>query len=111
MNSHLTRIIAAACITLATSGQLNTVHAADKQPRMDKAIELLEKAKSDSKPIPLLQKAKEHVENATANKGGRRIAAIKAIDQAIEASTKGGKAEAKINHAIELLQEGKEKAR
>jgi hypothetical protein len=80
MKNHLPRIIAIACITLAAFGSPSAARAADNQPRMDKAIELLEKAKRDSKPVTLLEKAKEHVENASANKGGRRVAAMKAIN-------------------------------
>lgn len=109
MTYYAARMLAAICITLGTFLPLNPACA--DQPRMQKAIELLEQAKTDAKPIPLLEKAKEHVENATPNKGGARPAAVNAIDEAIEAAKNGGKATKKINRAIELVQTGIERAK
>lgn len=110
MNHKIIQTLIIASLTLGVFCLLTPMSAAEKQPRMDKAISLLEEAKTDKKPVRLLEKAKEHVENAPANKGGRRIAAIKAIDEAIAAANSGSDAGAKIAEAIELLQEGKEKA-
>lgn len=108
MIATLTRRLALLSITL---GLFGSAVGADVQPRMEKAIELLEKAKTDAKPVPLLEKAKEHVQNAPANKGGARPKAIKAIDAAIETANSGKSAVKKIDLAIEALKAGAEHAK
>jgi hypothetical protein len=110
MKHKLTQTLSVVCLTFAAFCLLSPACRAD-QPRMDKAIELLQEAKTVKNPVPLLEKAKTHVENATTNKGGRRVAAMRAIDEAIEAANKGARTGPKINKAIELLEEGKEIAR
>ena len=82
-----------------------------EQPHMESALELLQKAKTASEPIPLLEKAKNQVQTAKRNKGGRRPDAIEAIKDAIEIAKKGGNPEAKINHAIAMIHSGEDRAR
>lgn len=106
MNLKQIRTLLVACLTLATSCLLNQAHA--DQPRMNKAIELLEQAKTAKNPIELLEKAKTAVENATTGKGGRRFTAMNKIDKAIAAKKKGKNANPLIDEAIADLQEGKE---
>ena len=106
MNDKLTRTLLVACLTLAISCLLNQAHA--DQPRMDKAIELLQEAKTAKDPVAVLEKAKTHVENATTGKGGRRFTAMNKIDKAIAAKKKGKDPSKLIDEAIADLQEGKE---
>ena len=111
MKKYTTRIMLVACLAFGTLGVMNTASAAETQPRMEKAIELLNKAKDDPTPLPLLEKAKEHLQNAPANKGGDRVGAIKLINEAIDVAQKGGKPTVKINKAIQLIESGIEHAR
>ena len=107
MKQKLTRTVVVACLTLATFCLLNPAHAADKQPKMDKAIELLQEAKTAKNPAAVLEKAKKHVESTEpGERGGRRYAAINKIEKAIAAVNKGNDAGAIIDEAIALLQEG-----
>ncbi|MEA3208713.1 MAG: hypothetical protein QOE70_1770 [Chthoniobacter sp.] len=108
MNHCIFRIILAACIAFAAFASQSTVRA--EQPHMEKAIDLLQKAKTDSTPIPMLQKAKEQIKDARHNKGGRRGDAIEAINEAIEVSKKGGNPESKINQAIAMIHSGTDRA-
>lgn len=103
MKHYLTRIIAVTCITF---GILSPLSAADNQPRMEKAVELLQEAKKSPTPIGLLEKAKDHLQNATGNKGGRKVEAVKTINQAIKIAKQGGKPDKEINHAIALVKSG-----
>jgi hypothetical protein len=48
----------------------------------------------------------EHLQNATGNKGGSTVSAIKAIEQAIKAAQKGGNAQPRITQAITQVQAG-----
>ena len=81
------------------------------QPRMESAIDLLQAAKTSKAPIPLLQKAKEKIQKAAHNKGGRRPDAIEAIKEAIGVAKSGGNPEAKINHAIAMIHSGEDRAK
>lgn len=106
MNHKLTRTLLAACLALATFCLLNQAHA--EQPRMDKAIKLLEEAMTAKNAVAVLEKAKTAVENATTGKGGKRFNAMHKIDKAIAAKNKGKDAGALIDEAIAALHEGKE---
>jgi hypothetical protein len=106
MNRKPIRILFVTCLTLAAMCLI--VPAQADQPRMDKAIELLEQAKTAKNPVELLEKAKTAVENATTGKGGRRFSAVRKIDKAIAAKTKGKDANPLIDEAIADLKEGKE---
>lgn len=108
MNHKLTRILTIAFLTLVAFCLPNPARAAEV-PRMNKAIELLGEAKTSKDPVPLLEKAKTHVENTErGNKGGRRYSSINKIEKAIAAVKKGKDAGALIDEAIVLLEEGKE---
>jgi tetratricopeptide (TPR) repeat protein len=106
MNPKKIRTLLVAFISLVTPCLLDQARA--DQPRMDKAIELLEQAKTAKSPIELLEKAKTAVENATTGKGGRRFTAMNKIDKAIIAKKKGKDANPLIDEAIADLKEGKE---
>lgn len=106
MKNKLTRTLIVASLTLAFTCTPDQARA--EQPRMDKAIELLQEAKTAKDPVAVLEKAKTHVENATKGKGGRRVTAINKIDKAIAAKKKGKDVGALIDAAIADLQEGKE---
>ncbi len=103
MKHHLTRIIAAVCIALGT---LSSLSAAENQPRMEKAVELLQEAKKSPAPIGLLEKAKDHLQNATGNKGGNKVEAVKTINQAIKIAKQGGKPDKEISRAIAMVKSG-----
>ncbi len=106
MNHKLIQTLFITCLTLATFCLLNPAHAAEA-PRMNKAIELLEEAKTASNKVAVLEKAKAHVENTEhGNKGGRRYSSINKIEKAIAAVNKGNDATALIDEAIALLGEG-----
>lgn len=101
MNHYATRLITLLSITLALLGTLNAV-----EPRMEKSIQLLQQAQTAPNPVPLLEKAQEHLQNATGNKGGFKVSAVKTIKQAIKTSQKGGDAKAQITLAITQIQAG-----
>jgi len=101
MKYLLTRIITALCLL---AGALSTLNAAE--PRMEKAIQLLQQAQASPNPVPLLEKAQEHLQNATGNKGGQKVQAIKTIKQAIKTAQKGGNVRAQIGQAIAQVQGG-----
>lgn len=101
MNHYATRLITLLSITLALLGTLNAV-----EPRMEKSIQLLQQAQTAPNPVPLLEKAQEHLQNATGNKGGFKVSAVKTIKQAIRTSQKGGDAKAQITLAITQIQAG-----
>ena len=82
-----------------------------QQPKMEKAIELLQQARTAANPIPLLKAAREHVKAARHNKGGRRPDAIETINEAIAAAEKGEKPEGKITKAIAQIRSGEDRAR
>lgn len=105
MNQKLALTLTAACLTLGTFCLPTPVHA--EQPVMQKAIELLEQAKTAANPAAVLGKAKAHVERTNpGDRGGRRFAALNKIDKAIAAVNKGNDAGALIDEAIVALQEG-----
>lgn len=107
MNYKLTRTLFVACAAIATFCLLNPVHA--EQPKMNKAIELLQGAKTAKNPAVELEKAKKHVESTEpGGRDGRRFTAINKIDKAIAAVNKGKDAGALIDEAIVALQEGVE---
>jgi hypothetical protein len=81
------------------------------QPRMEAALDALQAAKTSKEPLPLLEKARNEVEHAKHNKGGRRPDAIKEIDEAIEQVKQGQSAEAKITHAIAMIHAGMDHGR
>ena len=93
--------LTAALAMLGTFSPLNAV-----EPRMEKAIQLLQQAQTAKNPVPLLEKAQEHLQNATGNKGGNRVEALKTIKQAIKAANKGGNVQAQIGQAITQAQAG-----
>jgi len=101
MNRHLTHILAIVCITLGTLSTLSAV-----EPKMEKAVQLLQQAQSAPNPVPLLEKAKAHLQNATGNKAGFKVAAVKTINQAIQTAQRGGNAQAQIGMAIAQVQTG-----
>lgn len=101
MNHYASRLITLLSITLALLGTLNA-----GEPRMEKSIQLLQQAQTAPNPVPLLEKAQEHLQNATGNKGGFKVSAIKTIKQAIKMSQKGGDAKAQISLAITQVQSG-----
>lgn len=101
MNHYPSRLITILTITLALLGTLNAV-----EPRMEKSIQLLQQAQTAPNPVPLLEKAQEHLQNATGNKGGFKVSAIKTIKQAIKTTQKGGDAKAQISLAITQVQSG-----
>ena len=107
MNHKLIQTLTIACLTLGAFCLLNPVHA--EQPKMNKAIELLQEAKTAKNPAAVLEKAKKHVESTEpGERGGRRYAAINKIEKAIVAVNKGNDAGAIIDEAIVALQEGVE---
>ncbi len=81
------------------------------QPKMDAALEALQRARTSKEPLPLLQKARNEVEHAKHNKGGRRPDAIKEIDDAIDLVKQGQSAEAKITYAIAMIRAGMDHGR
>jgi ABC-type branched-subunit amino acid transport system substrate-binding protein len=101
MNHHLTRILAIVAIVL---GMFSTLNAAE--PRMEKAIELLKQAQAASNPVPQLEKAMEHLQNATGNKAGFKVDAIKTIKEAIKKAKKGDNVRELIGKAIAQVQTG-----
>ena len=108
MNRNFISLVAAASVAISAFC-VQTPAIAD-QPKMDRAIELLQEAKKSDKPIPLLHQAYQSVKNAAKNKGGRRLDAMPAIQEAIEIAKNGGNPEAKINHAIAMIHSGKDRA-
>jgi len=107
MNQKSTRTLVLVCLALAASCLPNPVQAAENQPKMNKAIELLEEAKTAKNPSAVLEKAKNHVENIEpGDRGGRRYAAINKIEKAIAAVNRGDDSTALIDEAIVALQEG-----
>lgn len=101
MKHHLTRILVVASFLLAT---VSTLHAVE--PRMEKAIQLLQQAQASPNPVPLLEKAQEHLHNATGNKAGFKVQAIKTIKQAIKQSQRGNNVQGQISQAIAQIQAG-----
>jgi hypothetical protein len=70
----MTKTIAAFALALSLS--VPTAAFAEPQPHMKNALEHL-------------KKAKEQLEKATADKGGHRVKALEALNQAIEQTEKG----------------------
>jgi hypothetical protein len=101
MKHHLTRIITVVFISLGLCSALSAV-----EPRMEKAIQLLQQAQASPNPVPLLEKAQEHLQNATGNKGGNKVEAVKTIKQAIKTAQRGGNARAQIGQAIAQVRAG-----
>ncbi len=85
MNHFLTRTLTVFFLTLATFGMLRAA-----EPKMEKAIQILQQAQTSPKPIPLLEKAQTHLEGATGNKAGFKVNAVKTIKQAIATAQQGG---------------------
>lgn len=101
MNHPILRIFTVLCLTFGLCSHLSAV-----EPRMEKAIQLLQQAETAPDPVPLLEKARVHLENATGNKGGNKVAAVKTIKQAIKTAQKGGNAKPQIGQAIKQVQDG-----
>jgi hypothetical protein len=101
MNRHLTHILAVVCFTLGLCSTMNAV-----EPRMEKAIQLLQQAQASPNPVPLLEQAQQHLQNATGNKAGFKVNAIKTIKQAIKAAQRGSNVQAQIGQAIAQVQAG-----
>ena len=74
---------------------------------------LLQGAKVAENPLPLLKDAKKQLQQAARNKGGRRVEAIEAVDEAILLAQAGHKDQAvsKITHAIALVRSGMDRGR
>jgi len=92
---------------LASVGMLHAAAEA-RQPRMEKAIDLLQEAKISAVPLQYLQSAKTVLEHAAHNKGGFRIVALEIVDRAIDAARSGDnpKMIVKINAAIANIHSG-----
>jgi hypothetical protein len=73
------------------------------QPRMKEALALLEAARDSDKPKPLLEMAKTKLERGRGNKGGRRLDALEAVNDALDLVAKGKDPKAKITHAITMV--------
>lgn len=101
MKHHLTRILACICITLGLCSTLNAI-----EPRMEKAIQLLQQAQVSPNPVPLLEQAQQHLQNATGNKAGFKVDAVKTIKQAIKGAQRGNNVRAQIGQAIAQVQTG-----
>jgi len=80
--------------------------------QMDDAIAELELAKNTREHIKHLEEARRHLQIAEKNKAGERVAAIKEVDDAIDAARKSQyrRMEDYIASAIAHIQEGKRKA-
>ena len=83
------------------------------QPEMNGAIAQLEEAKHAAHPIEHLEKAKHDLQDASHNKHGERIEALKQVHEAIEAARqdKHKAMETHIDAAIRDIREGKHAAR
>ena len=82
-------------------------------PHMSAALELLQAAKKSDKPMPMLQAARKHLENAKKNKEGERVEALRDVKEAMAQAQVGDlkKMEQKINSAIANIHQGKDKAK
>ncbi|WP_146850548.1 hypothetical protein [Brevifollis gellanilyticus] len=80
----------------------------DDQPRMRKAIEHLEAAKTAEKPLASLQAARKTLANARPNKEGERIDALGEVKEAIAYATTGDKPKMieKIDKALGKIRSG-----
>lgn len=80
----------------------------DDQPRMRKAIEHLEAAKTAQKPLASLQAARKSLANAKSNKEGERIDALGEVKEAIAFATAGDKPKMieRIDKAIGKIRSG-----
>ncbi len=98
---------------MLVSGFIATPAFADL-PHLRKAIDDLQAAKESSNPMPLLQSARKHLNEANrGNKVGDRNDALDKVKEAI-AELKAGdrkKMEQKINAAIANIHQGKDKAK
>jgi hypothetical protein len=105
MKTFLSKAILLAVSILAFS--LGTARLPAAQPEMNAAIEALEKARH-AEPIKHLEQAKHHLEEASHNKHGERVAAIRQIDAAIGDARKHEhkRMEGHISRAIEEIREG-----
>jgi len=103
MNPTFTRLLILTCLAIALPGAMD---AADNQPRMEKAVQLLQEAKTSATPAASMEKAKEHLQNATGNKGGNKVNAIKVLNQAIRTANKGGDPLPQIDEATQLIRAG-----
>lgn len=83
------------------------------QPRMQDAVSLLKAAKTAQDPLPLLHKARARLQSARRNKGGERVDAIKAVNEAIVFAETGDKKKmsTKIDVAIAQTHGGMAHAR
>jgi hypothetical protein len=75
---------------------------------MKAALELLQAAKASDNPMPMLKSARKHLANAGKNKGGARVQALEAVNDAMAQVQVGDKEKAKqkINAAIANVQNG-----
>lgn len=97
-----------AFLLLLAAASAPPLQAADKQPHMEAALELLQAAKASDNPLPMLKSAKKHLVKADNNKGGARVQALESLNEAIAQVQVGNKEKAKqkINAAIANVQNG-----
>ncbi len=83
-----------------------------EQPKMNEALEQLEKARKSDHPVEHLERAKHDLELAEHNKHGERVEAIHQVNEAISFARKGEMKhmEAHIDLAIREVREGKHEA-
>jgi hypothetical protein len=94
-----------------TAGARPPGHAA--QPEMNQAIVQLEEARHARHPIEHLERAKNDLQDASHNKNGERVEAIRHVNEAIEAARHHDHRamEGRIDAAIRDVREGKHAAR
>ena len=80
---------------------------------MRAALELLQAAKESNNPLPMLNSAKQRLNNAAKNKGGERLEAIDYVEEAITKAKERDfdKMKQKINAAIANIHQGMGKAK
>ncbi|MFN2507915.1 MAG: hypothetical protein ABR589_03985 [Chthoniobacterales bacterium] len=102
--------ISAAVISLTLAG---LGFASPDQPHMRAALGLLNAARTAENPLPVLKAAKKQLREARHNKGGERLDALAAVDEAIALAMVGDKNKMvqKIDHAIAQVHSGIHKGR
>jgi hypothetical protein len=95
-------------MALLLAASAPAVRSADHQPHMKAALELLQAAKASDNPMPMLKSAKKHLVKADNNKGGARVQAIEAVNDAMAQVEVGDKEKAKqkITAAIANVHNG-----
>lgn len=110
---HLVRLFIRAPFALLLVGLATSLALADL-PQQRKALDELQAAKKADNPMPLLESARNRIQNANkGNKGGDKEDVIDKIDEAIKELKAGNKSkmEQKINAAIANLHQGKDKSK